>query len=552
MSLIAAGVLPGVFHEGPDLVPVLDRNVVVSATMTSSAPQTVVYDINQKAIWADGVPLSAQDFIYNWQAQSGRAEFTDVGNRPFTPASTDGYRDIASVTSTAPQVVRVVFATPYPDWRSLFSRILPAHIARQIGFDSGFTDPVADLVSAGPYEVIESSPGQWVQLVRNPRYWGSPAGTASVRVDIGGSSAELADAVVDGELSCTTTTADTGLNAELTADSHLKVSDTPSANYLDLDLIETGTPFADLALRRAVVAAVDRTGLVGQTVAPVDPGAAPLDNRVFAAGTPAYRDNAPADGQPPPPPAPASSSRSNPADARPGSVVTGAPGPTSEPAATTVPAGGAGTSSTTASATTARPSTPASTGAGPTTRTPPAGVRELLAAAGYRFVGASLSKNGVPVTVRLGYPAGNPLAAAVARAVTADLAAIGIAVTEVAGNTSGRITGVNAAIEVRTLPLFPSGVDPIYLSAGADNRDGYRSAEMNSLIAEANTAPVGAPRQRLFNQIDSLAWQDAVDVPIVRIPTVLACQRTVSGVANTPAPDGIGWDIGSWAVTTAP
>ena len=73
-----------------------------SATVTSSSPQTVVYKINPKAVWSDGTPITADDFIYNWQAQSGNPAYTDVGGKPYDAASTSGYNQIQSVVGSDP------------------------------------------------------------------------------------------------------------------------------------------------------------------------------------------------------------------------------------------------------------------------------------------------------------------------------------------------------------------------------------------------------------------------------------------------------------------
>src|SRR5579859_855408 len=78
--------LPKVFVVQPDLKPVLNTEVVTSATVAKANPQTILYQINPKAVWSDGVPISASDFIYNWQAQSGSPKFKDVGGKPFLPA----------------------------------------------------------------------------------------------------------------------------------------------------------------------------------------------------------------------------------------------------------------------------------------------------------------------------------------------------------------------------------------------------------------------------------------------------------------------------------
>ena len=51
---------------------------------------------------------------------------------------------------------------------------MPAHVSERVGFDSGFTDPVADLVSGGPYLVSELQQGYSLELVRNARYWARP------------------------------------------------------------------------------------------------------------------------------------------------------------------------------------------------------------------------------------------------------------------------------------------------------------------------------------------------------------------------------------------
>jgi peptide/nickel transport system substrate-binding protein len=133
---------PSVFVIQPNLSLALNTNVVTSATVTNTNPQTVVYQINPKATWSDGTPISAQDFIYNWQAQSGNPAYKDVGGKPFLPASTAGFSSIKSVTSSNNgKTATVVFAKPFGDWKSLYGAgtpIIPAHTAQKVGFNTGF------------------------------------------------------------------------------------------------------------------------------------------------------------------------------------------------------------------------------------------------------------------------------------------------------------------------------------------------------------------------------------------------------------------------------
>jgi len=57
---------PQVFQVAPGQAPTLDTDVVQSAEVVSLNPQTVVYQINPKAVWSDGTPVTAQDFVYDW------------------------------------------------------------------------------------------------------------------------------------------------------------------------------------------------------------------------------------------------------------------------------------------------------------------------------------------------------------------------------------------------------------------------------------------------------------------------------------------------------
>ena len=156
---------------------------MTSASVVKANPQTVVYQINPKAAWSDGVPISASDFIYAWQAQSGNPKFKDAGGKPFLPASSAGYNQIASVTgSNGGKTVTVVYSKPYGDWQSLFSQanpLLPAHIAQKVGFDSGYASfsPSVD-ISGGPYMIQSYAKGEDLVEVRNPHYWARPARSA--------------------------------------------------------------------------------------------------------------------------------------------------------------------------------------------------------------------------------------------------------------------------------------------------------------------------------------------------------------------------------------
>ena len=69
-------VLPSAYTVNPKLVPQVNTDLLESVEATSTTPLTIQYVINPKAVWSDGVPVSADDFVYAWQSQRG--DGTDV------------------------------------------------------------------------------------------------------------------------------------------------------------------------------------------------------------------------------------------------------------------------------------------------------------------------------------------------------------------------------------------------------------------------------------------------------------------------------------------
>ncbi len=198
--MLGSAIWAQVFRVGPDLTPQLDTNVVDSAEVISLAPQTVVYQIDPRAVWSDGTPISVDDFTYAWDSQKGGA--TDIDGTPDSVTSTLGYRDIQSLTgSNNGKTVTVVFRTPFADWPSLFDDLLPAHVALQVGWNHGFDHFAAGVfVSGGPFVVQSFQPGSEIVLRRNPRWWGSPAILDKVVVRAVGGDTALTSALAQGQV----------------------------------------------------------------------------------------------------------------------------------------------------------------------------------------------------------------------------------------------------------------------------------------------------------------------------------------------------------------
>ena len=487
LKQVLAQVWPSAFYVSTNGTLALNTSLLTSATEVSTSPQKVVYQLNPLAVWSNGAPITYRDFVYNWEAQSGRDTFRDTGGARYAPLDEAGYEDISSVTgaSAHPGTVTVTFSSPYPDWRSLFSYLMPADVGRAVGFNSGFKDPVADLVSGGPYLVSELQPGYSLELVRNARYWGSPANLSAVTYYFTSGTAETVNALTAGEIDLATLQAEPGVFKQLQSTSGLAVRAVASSDYEDLDMNEAGL-LSGPVLRQAIMMSLDRASMATELLTPYGMPATPVENRVFLPGSPGYADDGASYDQP-----------------------------------------------------------------------TPAAAIHLLMANGYKLTAGILERpGGQPVDLTLAVDSADPVAQQLAERVVSSCAAIGIAVTvdqtgppgsDVLGAASliSLPPGWQMAIELRQVPAFLSEIASRYATGGAANQDGYSSAAMDALLAQLPTAaPAALPA--LYQDVDTLAWKDFVDLPLVQLPLVVAVNSKLLNVNVGPFFGDIAWDEEDW------
>ncbi|WP_037852183.1 ABC transporter family substrate-binding protein [Streptomyces sp. NRRL S-340] len=167
---IAQAVLPAMFRIDAAGRPQRDADYLDSARVVETEPkQVVVYRLSQQAVWSDGRQIGAADFAAQWRALSGK-------DSAYWTARNAGYDRIEKVERGANDLeVRVTFARPYGDWKSLFSPLYPKDVT---GTANDFNDGARKKlkVSAGPFTVRKiDTKEKDVVLARNPRWWGHPA-----------------------------------------------------------------------------------------------------------------------------------------------------------------------------------------------------------------------------------------------------------------------------------------------------------------------------------------------------------------------------------------
>lgn len=193
-SRIAGAVLPSLYTLDARGRPQRNADYLESAQVVETEPkQVVLYKLNQQAVWSDGREIGAPDFVAQWRALSGR-------DTAYWTARNSGYERIEKIERGKNDLeVRVTFAKPYSDWKSLFTPLYPKQV---MGAPNTFNDGARTTLkaTAGPFllKAIDRK-SSTVTLTRNPRWWGQPAKLDSV-VLAAVPRADRADALAAGTL----------------------------------------------------------------------------------------------------------------------------------------------------------------------------------------------------------------------------------------------------------------------------------------------------------------------------------------------------------------
>jgi peptide/nickel transport system substrate-binding protein len=200
-----ARTLTGFGYHGPDGQVVADRDFG-TVSVVGGAPLVLDYQIADNAVYSDGKPVTCDDLVLTWAAQSGRFP-------GFQSATQAGYVDIANIACAPGQKKARVSFVPdrsVVDYTQLFSAtsMMPSHvIADQLNVDVtaallANNAPVVDQIaklwnttwnlkpgvdlkrfpSSGPYKIQSVMDGGAVVLVANDRWWGPKAITKRVTV----------------------------------------------------------------------------------------------------------------------------------------------------------------------------------------------------------------------------------------------------------------------------------------------------------------------------------------------------------------------------------
>jgi peptide/nickel transport system substrate-binding protein len=507
-------VWPQAFIVNNKLQPVVNRQLLSSTSVTSGSPQTVVYKLNPKAVWSDGAPITADDFIYNWQAQSGNAAYTDVGGQPYDAASTSGYSQIASVVGSAPsggaacdpgttanrnaglcpngRTVTVTFKPSFADWRSLFGNIVPAHIARTVGWNTGFTGP-AQVISGSWFKIQSDDANQSVVLTRNPKYWSTPAKLSKLVFQFFSDDKQLVPALQNKEIDILNPST-VSLSMVQTAN---QVPNTTKATLAGLefehiDFNQADPYLAKLQVRQAIAHGVNRESIIARTVGQISKGISPLGSRMLVPSQQGYQGTSYA--------------------FDPGQSV------------------------------------------------------QLLKKLGFKkaadgYVQPNFGpQKGKDLTFTIQSTSGNTIRAQTEVLFQAQMRAIGIRINiqnydaSTFGNNLPSGAYQIAEFAWVTTP-FVSGNQPIYCSYTDANACGFNfthsaNAKVDALMSQGSAAANASKEISDYNKADAILWQNMVTLPLYQVPQFFDWSNNLKGVLPNTSSSGITWNAENWSINS--
>ncbi len=151
-----------------DFEPFSQYGSLVEKVELADDRMTMIYHINKDAIFSDGHPVTADDFVFS---------FNLLKDPEYHPISKQYFKDIKTVTKISSHKVKYTFAIYNQELPLITGQmtIFPKHVYGEKGksFGSDF-DEVA--IGSGPYKIKSFEFGKHITFEKNKNWWGENLG----------------------------------------------------------------------------------------------------------------------------------------------------------------------------------------------------------------------------------------------------------------------------------------------------------------------------------------------------------------------------------------
>jgi peptide/nickel transport system substrate-binding protein len=494
-------VWPSAFHYYPDTTVHYDKDLLTDdPQVTSQDPQTVVFHINPNASWSDGVPITADDFIYFWNQQKDPTNTKDSctngcaqNGKPIDDATDGtGYRNIDTIVgSNNGKTVTVTFkkGQPFADWRSLFQIMPPAHVAQKVGWNDGFDkfDPGV-VISGAPFKISSYNAGKDLTLVPNDKYWAKAANLQSIVFHFISDSTQQVPALQNKEVDMIYPQPQLDQVNQVKQLSDVNSQINFGLSFEHIDFNQKNAFLGDETVRKAIALAIDRKALVAATVGQFSDKASILNNRMYVTNQPEYKD----------------------------------------------------------------------TSGGLYAKPDVATAKQNLQNDGFTLGADGIfTKGGKKLSLRISTTQGNALRASEEQVIQSQLKQAGIDV-QIVNYKSSDLFGTelpkgnfDIALFAWVSTPFPSGNNPIYATGSGSNYDNFGYPDLDAKLAAGAAALDHTAETSNYNDADTIAWQHMVTLPLFQKPTFIAVRNTFGNVGDNSTSEGPFWNAETWGLKTS-
>jgi peptide/nickel transport system substrate-binding protein len=271
----------------------MNEDLLDSAEVVQDSPTVIEYKINADATWSDGVPITADDFVYQWQALNAR-DCTECITH-----DTDGLDKVVSVEgSDNGKTVTVTYNRSFSEWKRAFNRLLPAHLGEAHGtiaesFNDYFVNTAPEF-SGGPYIISDYQKDVSVTLEPNPEWWGDEPKLTKVTYRMITDTQQTPVALQNKEVQAMYPQPQVDMLQQLDGMVSLGVNYQMNQSLvMESFLLNLSNSFlADKPLRQAIAMAVDSQEIIDKTVGQFDETVTPLGNAMIMQQQEGYVDHA--------------------------------------------------------------------------------------------------------------------------------------------------------------------------------------------------------------------------------------------------------------------
>jgi peptide/nickel transport system substrate-binding protein len=290
-SQVLYGVMPYAFIADKTAKVAPNPDYVTSAKAANSGSgQTVTIELNPKAKWSDGTPITEKDFETQWKALQGK-------DSKYQIASSTGYDLITSVKQGKDErEVIATFSKPFADWMSLWSPLYPAKYQDTAShFNSGYLNKIP--VTGGPFKIEKiDKTAKTVSMVPDPNWWGAKPKldriiTRALEGDAG------VNAFVNGEVDVNLLPIDPSSykRAAATKGGVVRVAGGPDFRHFTLN--GTSPNLQQLQVRQAIAMSINRTAIGKADLTGLPWPARTMDNHFLVNTQAGYKSNSGTVGQ---------------------------------------------------------------------------------------------------------------------------------------------------------------------------------------------------------------------------------------------------------------